>query len=119
MHAEDATRLVLDLTHEQLVALARATAAACRERHRHQEMDVDDVLAMRELTALGDGLSHLARNGACNVVSLTARETGTLRAALSGWLDELERRGWMRDDDRECVRIARAVLDPHGAVAYA
>ena len=119
MYAEDVTCMVLDLTHEQLVALACATAAACRARHCHQAMDVDDVLAMRELAAIGDGLSHLARNGARNVVRLSAHEAATLRDALSDWLGELERRGWMREDERESVRVARDLLDPHGAVAGA
>ena len=111
--------LSLDLTHEQLVALVHATTAACRARHSHQAMDVHDVLAMRELGTIADGLAALAGNGASNVVRLGARESGTLRQALSEWLDELERRGWMREDDHEAAHVARHVLDPHGALAGA
>lgn len=109
----------LDLTHEQLAALAYAASAARLERHRHQTMDVDDVLEMRRLAVIGDGLSHLAGNGAINTVRLSSAETATLRTALSEWLDELERRGWMRDDDREAIPVVRQVLEACGGFAAA
>jgi len=111
--------LNLDLTHEQLVALAHASAAARLERHRHQTMDVDDVLAMRRLAMIGDGLTHMAGNGAINTVRLGAAETATLREALSEWLEGVERRGWMRDDDREAMPVVRQVLEACGGFAGA
>jgi len=118
--SSSAAVLDLDLTPEQLAALAHAVTAAGLERHRHQEMDVDDVLAMRRLLSLGDGFAHMAARGAINTVRLSADEARTLRGALSGWLDDIRQRGWQRDDDRDAAPVAQDILRscwaPAGAV---
>ena len=49
-----------DLADDELRASAHAVAAASGERFRTAEMSVDDVLELRELTALADELADLA-----------------------------------------------------------
>ena len=47
-----------DLGPEEIAALSHAVAAMAAERFRHADMSVDDVLELRELTALADELAH-------------------------------------------------------------
>jgi hypothetical protein len=57
----DGERVVLacfDLREEELAAAARAVAAIAAERYRTPRISADDVLELRELTALKDELEH-------------------------------------------------------------
>src|SRR6187402_1775801 len=64
-----------DLGEEQLRASAYAVAATA-ERFRNSELSTDDVIALRELTALSDELADLAlRPGMSTVVLRPARLT--------------------------------------------
>jgi hypothetical protein len=60
----DGERVVLacfDLREDELAAAARAVAAIAAERYRTPRISADDVLELRELTALKDELEHGAR----------------------------------------------------------
>jgi hypothetical protein len=60
----DGERVVLaclDLREDELAAAARAVAATAAERYRTPRISADDVLELRELTALKDELEHGAR----------------------------------------------------------
>ena len=60
----DAERVVLaclDLREDELAAAARAVAAVAAERYRTPRISADDVLELRELTALKDELEHGTR----------------------------------------------------------
>ena len=53
-----------DLGDEEIAASAHAVKAIASERFRNVEMSIDDVLELRELTALADELGdHLQRAG--------------------------------------------------------
>jgi hypothetical protein len=57
----DGERVVLacfDLREDELGAAARAVAATAAERYRTPRISADDVLELRELTALKDELEH-------------------------------------------------------------
>jgi hypothetical protein len=57
----DGEHLVLacfDLREDELAAAARAVAATAAERYRTPRISADDVLELRELTALKDELEH-------------------------------------------------------------
>jgi hypothetical protein len=61
----DGERVVLacfDLREDELAAAARAVAATAAERYRTPRISADDVLELRELTALKDELEHGARD---------------------------------------------------------
>jgi hypothetical protein len=50
-----------DLREDELAAAARAVAATAAERYRTPRISADDVLELRELTALKDELEHGTR----------------------------------------------------------
>jgi hypothetical protein len=57
----DGERIVLacfDLREDELAAARRAVAATAEERYRTPRISADDVLDLRELTALADELEH-------------------------------------------------------------
>ena len=68
-----------DLAPEQIAAAAHAVAATAAERFRITEMSADDVVELRELTALADELGEL-RSGASTLVLRPARLSTLLDA---------------------------------------
>jgi hypothetical protein len=100
-----------DLGEEQLAASAHAVAA-CAERFRNEELSVDDVIELRELTALSDELADLAlRPGMRTVVLRPARLT-VYRNAIAGFVESRDEAEWVREDDREALARVRALLYP-------
>jgi crotonobetainyl-CoA:carnitine CoA-transferase CaiB-like acyl-CoA transferase len=101
-----------DLSEAEIAASAHAVAAARTERYRTAEMGVDDVLAMRELTAVADDLDALARvPGASTVVLRPARLTA-FRAALEEYVGARDEADWLREDDARHLPAARSLLLP-------
>jgi hypothetical protein len=101
-----------DLLEADIAASAYAVAAARTERYRHAEMGVDDVRAMRELTAVADDLDALTRvPGASTVVLRPARLT-VFRAALEDFVTARDEAEWLREDDARHLSAARSLLLP-------
>jgi hypothetical protein len=101
-----------DLEEVELAASAHAVAGARTERYRLVEMSVDDVLAMRELTALADDLDALARvPGAGTVVLRPARLTA-FRDALEQFVTARDEADWVREEDAVHLSAVRRVLWP-------
>src|SRR5215203_1498897 len=64
--AADGTKQVVarfDLAEPEIAAVARAVDVSRTEQFRHEQLSTDDVVAMRELTALADQLTALAGYG--------------------------------------------------------
>ena len=101
---------VFDLSAEQLAAAAHAIGVTARERFRMAEISADEVVEMRELTALADELSEL-RDGASTVVMKPAR-LSAFRDALSLFVESRERAEWIREADREPLALLRELLLP-------
>ena len=102
-----------DLGEEQLAASAHAVAASA-ERYRTAEMSVDDVLQLRELTAISDELADLAlRPGMRTVVLRPARLTA-LRDAIARFVESRDEAEWTREDDRKALPLVRELLWPLG-----
>jgi sirohydrochlorin ferrochelatase len=101
---------VFDLSAEQLAAAAHAIAVASAERFRMAEMSADDVVEMRELTALADELGEL-RDGASTVVMKPAR-LSAFRDAVSLFVESRERAEWVREQDRQPLALLRELLLP-------
>jgi hypothetical protein len=100
-----------DLGEEQLAASARAVAAA-GERFRNAELSVDDVIELRELTALSDELADLAlRPGMRTVVLRPARLT-VYRDAVARFIESRDEAEWVREEDREALARVRPLLQP-------
>lgn len=100
-----------DLGEEELAASAHAVGATA-ERFRSSEMSVDDVIELRELTALADELADLAlRPGMRTVVLRPARLT-VYRDAVARFVESRDEAEWVREEDREPLARVRALLRP-------
>ena len=100
-----------DLGEEQLAASAHAVAAA-GERFRNVELSVDDVIELRELTALSDELADLAlRPGMRTVVLRPARLT-VYRDAVARFVESRDEAEWVREEDRDALARVRSLLYP-------
>jgi len=98
-----------DLGEEQLGAAAHAVTASA-DRFRNAELSVDDVIELRELTALSDELADLAlRPGMRTVVLRPARLTA-LRDALARFVESRDEAEWIREEDREPLARVRSLL---------
>ena len=99
-----------DLGDEHLAASSHAVAAVSGERFRTAEMSADDVLDLRELTALSDELADLSlRQGMRTVVLRPARLT-VYRDALAHFVESRDDAEWIRDEDREPLALVRGLL---------
>jgi hypothetical protein len=99
-----------DLSAEQIAAAAHAVATTSGERFRTTELSADDVLQMRELTALADELGELT-SGASTVVLRPAR-LSALRDAVIAFVETREQAEWIREEDREPLALLREMLYP-------
>ena len=99
-----------DLSHDELAAAAHAVAATSGERFRLTDMSSDDVLEMRELTALTDELGELS-GGASTVVLKPAR-LSALREAAAAFVESREQADWIREGDRQPLALLREMLWP-------
>ncbi|HTE63364.1 MAG TPA: hypothetical protein VK631_23615 [Solirubrobacteraceae bacterium] len=99
-----------DLGDEQLAASAHAVAAASAERFRTAEMSVDDVLELRELTALSDELADLALRPGMRTVVLRPARLSALRNAVARFIETRDNAEWMREEDRKPLARVRELL---------
>ncbi len=105
---------VFDLSDEEIGASAHAVKAIAGERYRTASMSADDVLELRELTALTDELSdHLLRPGVSTLVMRPSR-LNAWRDALTQFVESRDEAEWMRDEDREPLTLVRGLLWPLG-----
>jgi hypothetical protein len=99
-----------DLAPEQIAAAAHAVAATAAERFRITEVSADEVLELRELTALADELGELS-GGASTVVLRPAR-LSTLLDAVSRFIESREQADWVREEDHQPLALLREMLFP-------
>jgi hypothetical protein len=103
-----------DLGGEELGASAQAVRATVAERFRTASMSTDDVLELRELTALADELTDLALEPGMRSIVMRPARLSAWRDALTHFVDSLEDADWARAEDREALPGARALLWPLG-----
>jgi hypothetical protein len=99
-----------DLAPEQIAAAAHGVAATAAERFRVTPVSADDVLELRELTALTDELRELT-GGASSVVLRPAR-LSILLDAVSSFVESRERADWIREEDHQPLALLREMLFP-------
>jgi hypothetical protein len=99
-----------DLSQEQRAAAAHAVAATAAERFRTTDLSADEVLELRELTALTDELGELTV-GASTVVLRPAR-LSSLRDAVSTFVETREQAEWIREEDHQPLALMRELLYP-------
>ena len=101
---------VFDLGEEEISASAYAVQIITTERYRNVEMSADDVIELRELTALADELGELV-GGAGTIVLRPARLTA-YRHALDFFVESRDDAEWIREEDREPLACARSLVFP-------
>ena len=77
-------------------------------------MSIDDVLELRELTALADELGdHLDQDGIRTIVMRPSR-LNAWRDVLTQFVESRDEADWMREDDRKSLPLVRELLWPLG-----
>src|SRR5512132_913730 len=99
-----------DLGEEQIAASSHAVAATAAERFRAASMSVDDVLALRELTALADELADLALPGGIGTLVLRPARLSAYRDAVARFVETRDEAEWIREEDREPLARLRGLL---------
>jgi hypothetical protein len=112
LDSESVVLACFDLGEGQLAASAHAVRAASAERYRTGELSVDDVLELRELTALSDELADLALRPGMRTVVLRPARLSAYRSAIAHFVESRDNAEWIREEDREPLAIVRGLLDP-------
>jgi hypothetical protein len=99
-----------DLAPEQIAAAAHAVAATAAERFRVPEVSADEVVELRELTALADQLGELT-SAASSLVLRPAR-LSTLLHSVSRFVESRERAEWIREEDHQPLALLREMVFP-------
>jgi hypothetical protein len=103
--------VTLDLSSTHLEAGAHAATRVLQDRYRVPVLEsVDEILAMRELTWLADGLAAPVPTGQGVRLTLTVARLGRLREALETFVAGRED-GVLRDNDANLLPDANALLD--------
>ena len=101
-----------DLTEDEIAAVARAVDVSRTEQFRHEELSTDDVVAMRELTALADQLTALAGYGSAVTVELSPARLVALRDTRHVFVEHRDEAGFTREEDREAYATATVLAAP-------
>jgi hypothetical protein len=118
LDGEPVVLALFDLGDAEIAASAHAVRAISAERFRTASMSVDDVLELRELTALTDELADLASRPGVSTVVLRPARLSAYRNALTQFVEGREEAEWMRDEDRQPLAAVRELLWPLGELAH-
>jgi len=103
-----------DLGAEEIAASAHAVNIVTTERYRNHEMSVDDVLALRELTALTDELGDHVQGQGIRTIVMRPSRLNAWRDALTYFVESREEAEWAREEDRKALPFVRDLLWPLG-----
>jgi hypothetical protein len=112
LDGEQVVLAVFDLGDEEIAASAHAVRATSGERFRTAAMSTDDVLELRELTALADELDDLASRPGVSTLVLRPARLSAYRAALTSFVESRDAAEWIREEDREPLSRVRELLWP-------
>ena len=101
-----------DLGAEEIAASAHAVRTVSGERFRTAEMSTDDVLELRELTALADELDDQMRTDGIRTLVMRPSRLNAWRDALTHFVESRDAAEWAREDDRNALPLVRALLWP-------
>ena len=100
-----------DLSDAQLGAASHAIGEILLERHRGQALEIDDVLALRELTGVRDEVDRLLAGGGHARVMLPLGRFIALHDAADEYVVTRTERDWLRKADEDALPMLRALLD--------
>jgi hypothetical protein len=125
-----------DLREEEVAAAVHAVTAVAAERYRTPRISADEVLELRDLTALTDELEHglpetqpddeVAPGGerdgpgvagavpgqAMRTITFRPARLSVLRDAVATFVESRDEAEWIRDEDREPLALLRSMLLP-------
>ena len=101
-----------DLGGEAIAAASHAVAAMAAERFRLADMSVDDVLELREQTALADELADQDPQPGMRTLVLRPARLSALRDSVARFIETRDEGEWIREEDREPLARVRALLHP-------
>jgi hypothetical protein len=101
-----------DLTEQEVAASTHAIAATAAERFRTSPMSSDDVLELRELTALADELGEAGAEAGLRTVVFRPARLAAYREAISRFVETRDEAEWIREEDREPLALLRGMLYP-------
>src|ERR687895_475006 len=123
-----------DLREDGVAAAARAVAATAAERYRTPRISADDVLELRELTALNDELEHGSRaidpgqrlepgpdgepasgiepEQAMRRMVMQPARLSVLRDAVAAFVDSRDDGDWIGHEDRGPLALLRGMILP-------
>lgn len=101
-----------DLGEAQIAAASHAVAAMATERFRLVDLSVDDVLELRELTALADELAAPGAEPGMRTLVLRPARLSALRDSVARFVESRDEAEWVREEDREPVARLRGLIIP-------
>jgi hypothetical protein len=96
-----------DLGAEEVEAAVHALRAVASERYRIADLSADDVLQLRELTAIADELSE--PGAGMRTVVLSPARLATFRHTIDSFVETHTYAEWIRNEDREPLELMRAI----------
>jgi hypothetical protein len=97
-----------DLGEEEVAAAVHALQTIVTERYRTADLSADEVLQMRELTAIADELAEPGTG--MRTVVLSPARLSTFRHAVEHFIETRTYAEWLRDGDREPLEHLRAMV---------
>jgi hypothetical protein len=82
------------------------------ERFRLAEMSTDDVLELRELTALADELADPGVPPGARTLVLRPARLSALRDSVARFVETRDAAEWIREEDREPLARVRGLIAP-------
>jgi hypothetical protein len=116
-HGGEGVLACFDLSEAEVAAVAHAVNVSRTEQFRNEELSADEVLAMRELTALADQLTALAGHRSACTVAMSPARIVALRDTLAAFVDHRDEAGFTREEDRDAYAVALALAAPLGDLA--
>jgi hypothetical protein len=110
------------LREEEIDALGRAVAATATQRYRTPRISADEVLELRELTAIADELEHgspavdadlgVEPGQALRTLVFRPARLSVLRDAVASFVESRDEAEWIGAEDRETLSLLRGLLFP-------
>src|SRR5919205_2157178 len=95
LEGEPIVTACFDVGDEQVAAASHAVAAMAAERFRLASMSVDDVLELRELTALADELADPQPEPGMRTLALRPARLSALRDSVAGFVESRDEAEWV------------------------
>jgi len=102
-----------DLAEDEIAASAHAVKTIAGERFQNTEMStIDDVLELRELTALADELDDHVRGKGARTVVMRPSRLSVWRDVFSQFVASRDEAEWSRFEDTQALPIVRSLVEP-------